>query len=155
MNDPADSEWNGQNHHFTVLSKKQIGPDEKDFVMKEWEGYILTRVRPDGTLAGFDIRIAKAGAKLSGTMRGWAEVSSLALSHGVSVKELCRTAIATNFEPNGPTRNPEIPRCTSLFDYIGRYLLLTHEPAEYAEKFGKAPSPTEGEAMFATQPANT
>jgi ribonucleoside-diphosphate reductase alpha chain len=113
--------FDGKTHHFTILAKKQIGDGENDFVLKEWDGYIHT-MEIVGQLVGVTIKIAKAGSKLSGMMDGWARMATCALEHGASVNEVCTIGLYTQFEPAGLTRNPEIPKCSSLLDYVCRYI---------------------------------
>lgn len=109
-------------HHFTILARKQIGDGENDSILKEWDGYIHALEDAAGNLVGVDIKIAKAGSKLSGMMDGWAKLFTCALKHGAGVSELCQLAMYTQFEPSGPTKNPAIPRCSSILDYVAKYV---------------------------------
>ena len=47
---------------------------------------------------------------------------SLALQHGVPLKLLIDKFTRTKFDPSGFTGNPEIPRASSIMDYIFRWL---------------------------------
>jgi len=47
---------------------------------------------------------------------------SLAFQHGVPLKLLVDKFTRTKFDPSGFTGNPEIPRASSIMDYIFRWL---------------------------------
>ena len=119
-------EFLGITHHFTILARKQVGPGADDAILKEWDGYIHAFEDKDGKLVGIDVKIAKAGSKLSGMMDGWSRLFTCALKHGASVGELCQLAMFQQFEPAGPTKNPKIPKCGSLLDYVGKFLQLRY-----------------------------
>ena len=124
--DNSKSEFSGIVHHFTILAKKQIGDGEKDFILKEWDGYITTIESTDGQLVGVDVKIAKAGSKTSGLLDGWARMFTCALNHGADVSELCQLAMYTQFVPFGSTKNIEIPKCSSILDYASKYISMRY-----------------------------
>ncbi len=68
------------------------------------------------------VRMAKEGSTISGLMDSFATAISLALQHGVPLKLLVDKFSRTRFEPAGFTGNPEIPRATSIMDYLFRWL---------------------------------
>jgi len=49
---------------------------------------------------------------------------SLALQFGLTVEEAVVRFKSMRFEPMGPTSNAEIPECSSIVDYVARYLEL-------------------------------
>ena len=49
---------------------------------------------------------------------------SLALQYGLTVEEAVVRFKGMRFEPMGQTSNPEIPECSSIVDYVARYLEL-------------------------------
>jgi ribonucleoside-diphosphate reductase alpha chain len=55
-------------------------------------------------------------------MDSFATAISLALQHGVPLRLLCDKFARTRFEPYGFTENPEIPRASSIMDYLFRWL---------------------------------
>ena len=71
----------------------------------------------------------KAGSKLRGLAEIGAILTSLLFQHGVPLAKVAEKMIGTKFEPSGTTGNPEQPTCTSLFDYIFRYMLRKHTKA--------------------------
>jgi len=77
-------------------------------------------------------------------MDSFATAISLALQHGVPLRLLCDKFARTRFEPYGFTENPEIPRCSSIMDYLFRWL---------AAKFVKQETVAAEEAVAAAAPA--
>ncbi len=94
-------------HHFTVAGQ---------------DGYITVGLYEDGAPAELFLKLAKAGS----TIRGFADaigiLTSLALQHGVAVRDLARKFAGMTFEPSGPTHNPDMPEASSIVDYVFRWL---------------------------------
>ena len=67
--------------------------------------------------------------KIGSTMRGMLDVvgiqASLLLQNGVKLTDICTKLEGTRFEPHGPTDNTDIPDCTSIVDYMFRWLRHT------------------------------
>jgi ribonucleoside-diphosphate reductase alpha chain len=82
-------------------------------------------------------------------MDSFATAVSLALQHGVPLRLLVDKFSRMRFEPSGYTGNPEIPRATSVMDYLFRWLGAkflrpeTEESAEAPSPVVAAPSPVE------------
>jgi ribonucleoside-diphosphate reductase alpha chain len=55
-------------------------------------------------------------------MDSFATAVSLALQHGVPLRLLVDKFSRMRFEPSGYTGNPELPRATSVMDYLFRWL---------------------------------
>ncbi|MCG5055105.1 MAG: vitamin B12-dependent ribonucleotide reductase [Myxococcales bacterium] len=109
-----------------VVLRKKL-PDERHslthkFSVAGHEGYIHVGLYEDGAPGEIFVRMAKEGSTISGLMDSFATAVSLALQHGVSLRLLVDKFSRTRFEPAGFTGNPEIPRATSLMDYIFRWL---------------------------------
>jgi ribonucleoside-diphosphate reductase alpha chain len=68
------------------------------------------------------VKMAKEGSTVSGLMDSFATAISLALQHGVPLRLLVDKFSRTRFEPYGFTENPEIPRASSIMDYLFRWL---------------------------------
>ena len=64
------------------------------------------------------------------------------LQHGVPLKLLADKFAHTRFDPAGFTGNPEVPRATSLMDYIFRWLASKFLSAERQEAVGVQASET-------------
>ncbi|HEY0705497.1 MAG TPA: hypothetical protein VGG33_01800, partial [Polyangia bacterium] len=117
-------------------------PDERRSVTHKFsvaghEGYIHVGLYENGQPGEIFVRMAKEGSTISGLMDSFATAISLALQHGVPLKLLVDKFSRTRFEPAGFTGNPEIPRATSIMDYLFRYLggkfVREEEPAMTSE----------------------
>jgi ribonucleoside-diphosphate reductase alpha chain len=119
-------------------------PDERHSLTHKFsvgghEGYIHVGLYDDGEPGEIFIRMAKEGSTISGLMDSFATAVSLALQHGVPLRLLVDKFSRMRFEPSGFTGNPEIPRATSVMDYLFRWLAAkfirpeTEEGAEDAK----------------------
>jgi ribonucleoside-diphosphate reductase alpha chain len=102
-------------------------PDERrslthKFSVGGHEGYIHVGLYDDGEPGEIFIRMAKEGSTISGLMDSFATAVSLALQHGVPLRLLVDKFSRMRFEPSGFTGNPEIPRASSVMDYLFRWL---------------------------------
>jgi ribonucleoside-diphosphate reductase alpha chain len=102
-------------------------PDERRSVTHKFsvaghEGYLHVGLYENGMPGEIFVRMAKEGSTISGLMDSFATAISLALQHGVPLKLLVDKFSRTRFEPSGFTGNPEIPRASSIMDYLFRYL---------------------------------
>ena len=66
--------------------------------------------------------MSKEGSTLSGLIQGFCRAFSLCLQHGLPIDEACERFRGMRFEPMGATSNAEIPECSSILDYVARYL---------------------------------
>ncbi len=78
------------------------------------EGYITVGLYEDGTPGEIFLRMAKEGSTVCGLMDSFATAVSLALQYGVPLPALVDKFSHTRFEPQGFTRNPEIPIAKSI-----------------------------------------
>jgi ribonucleoside-diphosphate reductase alpha chain len=102
-------------------------PDERrslthKFSVGGHEGYIHVGLYDSGEPGEIFIRMAKEGSTISGLMDSFATAVSLALQHGVPLRLLVDKFSRMRFEPSGYTGNSEIPRATSVMDYLFRWL---------------------------------
>jgi ribonucleoside-diphosphate reductase alpha chain len=116
-------------------------PDERQslthkFDIQGHEGYITVGLYPDGTPGEIFLTMAKEGSTISGLMDAFATQTSLALQYGVPLRVMVNKFSHMRFEPNGFTRNPEIPMAKSLIDYIFRWLASRFLDAEDQEAVG-------------------
>jgi len=88
----------------------------------DFDGYIHAGMYEDGTLCEIFITASKVGSTVSGLLDSWAIAISHALQYGDPLEDLVRKYSGMRFEPFGPTRNTEIPLCTSIVDYVVRWL---------------------------------
>jgi ribonucleoside-diphosphate reductase alpha chain len=92
------------------------------FDVAQHEGYITVGLYEDGSPGEVFITMAKEGSTIGGLMDTIATLVSVALQYGVPIDSLVRKFEHVRFEPNGPTRNQDIPFAKSLVDYIFRWL---------------------------------
>jgi ribonucleoside-diphosphate reductase alpha chain len=125
------------------------------------EGYITVGLYEDGTPGEIFLRMAKEGSTVSGLMDSFATAVSLALQYGVPLPALVDKFSHTRFDPQGFTRNPEIPIAKSVMDYIFRWLASRFLPQEERDRLGiirREPDGSVSEAAsdladFGTEPA--
>jgi ribonucleoside-diphosphate reductase alpha chain len=136
------------------------------------EGYLTVGLYEDGAPGELFITMAKEGSTIGGLMDTIATLVSVSLQYGVPVESLVRKFEHVRFEPNGMTRNPEIPMAKSLVDYIFRYLAMEfiagyrqtnapQRPGKAMPTLAPAPMPIgraardESGAIFAPAPTTT
>jgi len=123
------------------------------------EGYITVGLYEDGTPGEIFLRMAKEGSTVSGLMDSFATAVSLALQYGVPLPALVDKFSHTRFDPQGFTRNPEIPIAKSVMDYIFRWLASRFLPQEERDRLGIIRREPDGSvsdlADFGTEPAAT
>jgi ribonucleoside-diphosphate reductase alpha chain len=126
-------------------------PDERHSLTHKFniaghDGYIHVGMYDDGTPGEIFIRMAKEGSTISGLMDSFATAVSLALQHGVPLKLLVDKFSHTRFEPAGWTGSPELPRASSIMDYLFRWLghkfLANPPPEQLALPVGDLHSPS-------------
>jgi len=100
------------------------------------EGYITVGLYEDGTPGEIFLRMAKEGSTVSGLMDSFATAVSLALQYGVPLPALVDKFSHTRFDPQGFTKNPEIPIAKSVMDYIFRWLASRFLPADERDRLG-------------------
>jgi ribonucleoside-diphosphate reductase alpha chain len=86
--------------------------------------YITVGYYDDGALGEVFVGIGKQGSTLKGAIDGWAIMVSVALQYGVPLEAVVGKFSAMAFEPSGMTSNPEISTCSSVFDYVVRWLAM-------------------------------
>lgn len=96
-----------------------------------YEGYVVANTHDDGTLGEVFIHgFGKEGS----TLLGWTQVAallfSIALQYQAEFPMLARKLAHMKFPPYGRTSNPRIPWCSSVPDYIVRWLALQFGTAE-------------------------
>ncbi|MBL9032348.1 MAG: hypothetical protein JNM80_11675 [Phycisphaerae bacterium] len=92
------------------------------FAIARHEGYLTIGLYPDGRPGEIFIKMSKEGSTISGMCQAFCRAFSLALQYGLTVEEAVVRFKGMRFEPMGPTSNPDIPECSSIVDYVARYL---------------------------------
>src|SRR6185503_6723154 len=101
------------------------------------EGYITAGEYEDGSLGEiFLTDIGKEGSTIKGMMNAFATAISLGLQYGVPLETFVRKFAYVRFEPEGITRNPEIPFAKSMPDYIMRWVASRYGDADLQEELG-------------------
>jgi len=128
------------------------------FEVSGHEGYITVGLYEDGTPGEIFVKMAKEGSTVSGLTDSFAIAVSFALQYGVPLDFLVNKFAHMRFEPQGFTRNPEIPIAKSIVDYIFRWLGSRFLSAEKQTEIGiirrdaeetETPPPVEGPANSA------
>jgi ribonucleoside-diphosphate reductase alpha chain len=88
------------------------------------EGFLHVDLYNDGRPGQIFIRMAKEGSLIAGLLDGFSTAVTIALQHDIPLVVLCERYIGTRFDPSGFTGNTEIPRATSIADYVFRWLKL-------------------------------
>jgi ribonucleoside-diphosphate reductase alpha chain len=114
---------------LTTPSRREVLPETRSsrthkFAIGGHEGYLTVGLFADGRPGEIFIKMSKEGSTLSGLIQGFCRAFSLCLQHGLSVQEAVDRFRGMRFEPMGATTNPEIPECSSILDYVARYLHL-------------------------------
>jgi ribonucleoside-diphosphate reductase alpha chain len=93
------------------------------FSIGQQEGYITAGMYDDDALGEiFLTDIGKEGSTLRGMMNAFATAISIGLQYGVPLEVFVKKFSYMRFEPEGITKNPEIPFAKSMPDYIMRWL---------------------------------
>ena len=102
------------------------------------EGYITAGRYEDGSLGEiFLTDIGKEGSTIKGLMNAFATAISIGLQYGVPLEDFVDKFSYMRFEPEGITRNPEIPFAKSLPDYIMRWLASRFvDDVDYLQSLG-------------------
>lgn len=112
---------------LTTKPLRQRLPDTRDgkihkFIIGGQEGYLIPGFYPDGKLGEIFVTLAMEGSTLRGLMDCFATSISIGLQHNVPLSTYVNKFVGSKFEPNGYTGNSEIPRSSSIPDYMFRYL---------------------------------
>ncbi len=100
------------------------------FSIERHEGYLTIGLYPDGRAGEIFIKMSKEGSTMSGMCQAFCRAFSLALQHGLSVRDAVVRFKGMRFEPMGYTSNPDIPEAASIVDYVARYLELHYGEQE-------------------------
>lgn len=101
------------------------------------EGYLTIGKFDDGSPGEVFFQMAKAGSTINGLMDSIGVLLSLGLQYGVPLDTFVRKFSHVRFEPEGMTRNRDIPIAKSVMDYLARFLGM-----EFINGYRKRMSPT-------------
>ena len=94
------------------------------FTVGEQEGYVTVGLRGDGSPDVILLTIQEVGTLARGLGHIVAVLTSLCLQHGVPLETITRSFKGTAFEPQGFTKNKDIPIARSIIDFLGKWLEL-------------------------------
>ena len=101
------------------------------------KGYLTVGQFDDGAPGEVFIQMAKAGSTINGLMDTIGTLLSLCLQYGVPLETLVKKFSHIRFEPEGMTRNPDIPMAKSVMDYLSKWLGMEFIPG-YKQKMSPA-----------------
>ncbi|MCI4335604.1 MAG: vitamin B12-dependent ribonucleotide reductase [Thermoplasmata archaeon] len=123
-------------------------PDERKAVTHHFQvgghdGYVTVGLYPDGRPGEIFFRVTKEGSTVNGLMDSLGISMSMALQHGVPLKDLVRKLAHLRFEPAGATNNAKIRFAKSIPDYVARWLALEFLTEEQRRAIGLEAPPGE------------
>jgi len=123
-------------------------PDERKAITHHFQvgghdGYVTVGLYPDGRPGELFFRVTKEGSTVNGLMDSLGISMSMALQHGVPLKDLVRKLAHMRFEPAGATGNPKIRFAKSIPDYVARWMAIEFLTEEERRSIG-LDSPTDG-----------
>lgn len=105
--------------------------------IKDLKFYIQPGMYDDGTIGELFIKGDQPGSFLAGTMDTAAMLISLALQYGVPLKAITDKLKGNKFGPSQERIKGDadgIVKCTSMFDYIARYLEVAFPNGKWVPK---------------------
>ena len=112
----------------TAKPERRKMPQERESITHKFsigghEGYITAGKYEDGSVGEiFLTDIGKEGSTIKGMMNAFATAVSIGLQYGVPLETFVKKFSYMRFEPEGITKNPEIPFAKSMPDYIMRWV---------------------------------
>lgn len=110
------------------------------------KGFVTIGQYDDGAPGEVFIQMAKAGSTINGLMDTIGVLMSLSLQYGVPLDTLIKKFTHVRFEPEGMTRNADIPMAKSVMDYLARYLGMQYVPG-YRDRMSPAAKLEKEQAM--------
>ncbi len=125
---PFDTAGTGRAAVGRLVARERL-PDERKAITHHFQvgghdGYVTVGLYPDGRPGEIFFRVTKEGSTVNGLMDSLGISMSMALQHGVPLKDLVRKLAHLRFEPAGATNNPKIHFAKSIPDYVARWLAL-------------------------------
>lgn len=90
--------------------------------------YITVGLYADGRPGELFLTTDDAGDDFAGMLRQWAIAVSLCLQNGVTLDKLVEKFAHQDFPPQGMTGHPEFPTCSSVADYVARWMQARFAP---------------------------
>jgi ribonucleoside-diphosphate reductase alpha chain len=139
----AQKDVEAEDEAVTAKPVRRKMPRERESITHKFsiaghEGYITAGKYEDESVGEiFLTDIGKEGSTLRGMMNAFATAISIGLQYGVPLETFVQKFSYMRFDPEGITKNPEIPFAKSMPDYIMRWLASRFiEDAEVHEELG-------------------
>lgn len=112
-----------------IAPRRKVLPPTREsithkFCIGNHEGYLTIGFHEDGRPGEIFLKMSKEGSTISGMCQAFCRAFSLSLQHGLPLEDAVLRFRGMRFEPMGPTSNPDIPECSSIVDYVSRFLEL-------------------------------
>lgn len=122
ITDPADVEAPSR-----PAPRRERLPDTRRAVNHKFsvgghEGYLNVGLYADGRPGELFVTMSKEGSTVGGLMDVVGTLVSMGLQYGVPLEVLVDKLSHVRFEPQGFTKNPDVPMAKSVVDYIFRWL---------------------------------
>lgn len=102
------------------------------------KGYLTVGLYDDGAPGEIFLRVSKQGSTTDGMFDTWAMTVSKALQRGMPLSELVALHSGRRFEPSGLTDSDIVPVCSSVPDYVVRWMDHKFSPKTNGEATSKA-----------------
>jgi len=117
-------------------------PDTRESVTHKFgigqtKGYLTVGQYDDGQPGEVFVQMSKAGSTINGLMDTIGTLLSLCLQYGVPLETLVKKFQHVRFEPEGFTKNQDIPQAKSVMDYLARWLGMKYIPG-YRQRMSPA-----------------
>jgi len=114
----------------TAIPRRTRMPSTRSSVTHRFEimgmdGYITLGYYDDGRIGEVFAGMQKVGSTVQALLNSWSIMVSIALQYGVPIEDVIRKSKGSVFEPAGITDNPDIQQCSSILDYVVRFIETT------------------------------
>jgi ribonucleoside-diphosphate reductase alpha chain len=110
----------------TAPARRKLPAERKSLTKKfrigGTKGYATVGLYEDGTPGEVFITVDNMGSTLDGFLDSWAKTFSNAIQYGTPLAALVRLHRNSRFDPAGFTGDPDVPSCTSIPDFIVRWM---------------------------------
>lgn len=107
-----------------ITKSFQLAYAHSDGRMDTMKFYFTVSMYPDGRPGEVFIRADRPGSMASGALDAAAMMISLLLQNGVPLRDITAKLRHTRYQPQGYTKDPMIPSCTSPLDLLAQWLEL-------------------------------
>lgn len=127
------------------LSTSHMGHIHK-FTIQGMSGHLTVGFYDDGRIGEVFVEMSKEGSTVGGFLDAWSKAFSLMLQYGAPLNEVLQKFEGSRFEPSGFTLNENIRTCTSVIDYVSRYMkMLSSSAPKVAPMLDSAPGDHQAE----------